>query len=124
MAKCSSQVDECLADSTCAGGKACVEGCECGDMTCLLECATKHVSDKGDKLSSCVNHNCQPPPGPTPPSCAKVGCPTACECTMAKCNSQVDECLADSTCAVGRACVEGCKCGNMTCLLDCATKHA
>lgn len=126
-AHCGSQVDECLADNSCAGGKECVDACKCGDLKCLLDCAQKHPSKGGAKLSACVTQFCKPSAGTgldsTLPSCATVGCPTACKCAMANCSSQVGDCFADKDCAAGKPCVELCKCGDVKCLLKCAQEH-
>merc|ERR1711963_654756 len=44
--KCSSQVETCLGDSTCASLQSCVQQCNCGDHMCTMGCALKHPTTK------------------------------------------------------------------------------
>merc|ERR1712093_833632 len=55
--------------------------------------------------------------------CTKAACQKECECTLTKCKSQVDACLADATCAKAQGCALGCACGDKACSLKCAAAN-
>merc|ERR1719197_2449790 len=52
--------------------------------------------------------------------CSKATCEEACTCSLDKCASQIDECLAAPNCASGQTCALGCACGDTACTLKCA----
>merc|ERR1712046_254001 len=56
--KCSSQVDACLADSTCASAQTCVLGCSCGDVSCAAACAASSGSSLANAVISCLSTSC------------------------------------------------------------------
>merc|ERR1711879_860464 len=56
--KCSSQVDACLADSTCASAQTCVLGCSCGDVACAAACAASSGSSLATDVITCLSSSC------------------------------------------------------------------
>merc|ERR1712232_1123567 len=57
-AKCSSEVDACLADSACASAQTCVLGCACGDVACAATCAASSGSSLANNVISCLSSSC------------------------------------------------------------------
>merc|ERR1712028_145467 len=124
--KCASQVDACLADSTCAAAEDCVLKCACGDAFCLAACISANPSPLAAAAATCINTNCN---GESIQSdfsgidCSASACPAACTCSLDKCSSQVDACLADSTCVSAEDCVLKCACGDAFCLAGCVSAN-
>merc|ERR1712072_517354 len=56
MGKCSSQVDACLADSTCSALQTCIFGCKCGDVACAATCVGSNAL--GGAVLSCLSSSC------------------------------------------------------------------
>merc|ERR1712151_565021 len=52
--------------------------------------------------------------------CSKATCEEACSCSLDKCASEIDACLAVSNCASAQSCALGCACSDSTCILKCA----
>merc|ERR1711937_1108252 len=57
--KCSSEIDACLADATCAKGQACAKACACGDTACSLKCVAANPSAKAAPVGKCIQDNCE-----------------------------------------------------------------
>merc|ERR1712227_938079 len=121
--KCASQIDECMAVPNCASAQTCALACGCGDTACTLKCAAASPSIKALPAAKCINSNCNIPPALKSSAdidCSKATCEEACTCSLDKCASQIDECLAAPNCASGQACALGCACGDTACTLKCA----
>merc|ERR1739848_720825 len=52
--------------------------------------------------------------------CSKATCQEACTCSLDKCASQIDECMAAPNCASAQTCALACGCGDTACTLKCA----
>merc|ERR1739845_238463 len=52
--------------------------------------------------------------------CSKATCQEACTCSLDKCASQIDECMAAPNCASAHTCALACGCGDTACTLKCA----
>jgi len=52
--------------------------------------------------------------------CAQAACPSRCNCLLGACSDSLAVCLANPTCAQGRACGQGCGCGDTGCFARCA----
>merc|ERR1719456_2219691 len=95
-------------------------------MSCLAGCAAKHPSAKGFSVLSCVTKNCPNVEAFAPPAlpdCATTACPDKCTCGTTHCAKEIQDCLADGSCAGGESCALACPCGSMSCLAGCAAKH-
>jgi hypothetical protein len=57
LSQCSSQVETCLGDPTCATAQDCVLGCACGDVGCAAACAATAGSAALDVLT-CLTNSC------------------------------------------------------------------
>merc|ERR1711907_119735 len=55
--------------------------------------------------------------------CTTAACPDQCTCSLDKCGSEIDTCLADDTCAKGQACAMACPCSDTACSLKCAAAN-
>merc|ERR1712025_1182179 len=55
--------------------------------------------------------------------CSTAACPDQCECSLSKCGSEIDACLADATCAQGQARALACPCSDTACSLKCAAAN-
>merc|ERR1711904_493814 len=118
--KCSSEIDACLADATCAKGQACAKACACGDTACSLKCVAANPSAKAAPVGKCIQDNCESLKGV---DCSDDVCPSRCACANDKCSSEIDACLADATCAKGQACAKACACGDTACSLKCVAAN-
>merc|ERR1711937_482459 len=119
--KCATEIDACLADATCAKSQDCAFSCACSDNACLLKCAASSPSLKALPVAKCINANC----GSTELStkavdCTKATCQDQCECSLDKCASEIDACLAVDNCASAQDCALGCACSDNACILKCA----
>merc|ERR1712061_697420 len=101
---CATQISDCLADSTCASGQACVDNCACGDAACIAKCAKQDPSPIALPVLTCAKTHC----GlevlavqSAMPDCSTTACPSKCQCIEANCATQINDCLADVTCASG-----------------------
>merc|ERR1712232_957942 len=54
------------------------------------------------------------------PDCTQATCQSQCECSLDKCATEIDACLADATCAKSQDCAFACACSDNACLLKCA----
>merc|ERR1719225_1986271 len=112
---CATEINACLADSSCSGGEACADACPCGSMSCLAACAAKHPSAKGFAVLSCVSKAC-PQEARSPavmpvvskafapaamPDCSKTACPAKCTCSEQHCATEINACLAGPSCSGG-----------------------
>merc|ERR1712157_81440 len=52
--------------------------------------------------------------------CTKATCQDQCECSLDKCASEIDACLAVDNCASAQDCALGCACSDNACILKCA----
>merc|ERR1739845_25631 len=122
---CASQINSCLADTTCASGQACADACACGDTACIKACATKDPSPLALPVLMCASSKCGlevEEAATAMPDCSTTACPSKCSCIEQNCASQINSCLADTTCASGQACADACACGDTACIKACATK--
>merc|ERR1712222_53480 len=88
--KCSSQVDSCLADSTCASAQACVFGCSCGDVACAAACAASSGSSLANNVITCLSSSCTSVAATsTGVDCSAATCSSVCACANDKCSSQL-----------------------------------
>lgn len=125
---CSSQLNDCLNDSTCSQAQDCADACKCGDKACLTGCAAQHPSAKGLSLLACASSHCTltaffKKELKALPDCSTTACPATCSCIESNCTSQINDCLADSACAAGQTCADKCACGDKACLTSCAMSH-
>jgi len=123
---CHKEISDCLADTACARGQACAEACPCGDDKCLAGCALKHPTPKGLVTLKCMKANC---PSATAaavalPNCSAAACPATCQCAEKRCQKEISDCLSDTACASGQACVGACPCGEDDCLVSCGLEHS
>merc|ERR1712046_406456 len=106
---CSSQIDACLADSTCTAAEDCALKCSCGDTACLTACAATNPSPLAVAAATCINTNCNSMASfVSDIDCSASACPTACSCSLDKCSSQIDACLPDSPCPAAEDCALKC----------------
>merc|ERR1712107_648242 len=52
--------------------------------------------------------------------CSTAACPDQCSCSLDKCASQIDACLAVDNCAKAQTCALACPCSDDACILKCA----
>merc|ERR1711862_429224 len=52
--------------------------------------------------------------------CSTAACPDQCSCSLDKCASEIDACLAVDNCAKSQACALACPCNDNACMLKCA----
>merc|ERR1711908_196612 len=71
------------------------------------------TDQNGDK-AVCVTAHLQREVSTAGVDCSGATCSSVCACANDKCSSQVDACLADSTCASAQTCVLGCSCGDVS----------
>merc|ERR1712078_633636 len=94
--KCASEIDACLAVDNCASSQSCALGCACSDNACILKCAASSPSLKALPVANCVNTNCggSAELKSQAVDCSKAVCQDQCECSLDKCASEIDDCLA------------------------------
>merc|ERR1711948_108804 len=76
----------------------------------VLMCAKKNCGIETPSIQSAM------------PDCKTTACPSKCQCIESKCAPQINDCLADATCASGQACADACACGDTACITNCAKK--
>merc|ERR1712139_729369 len=54
--------------------------------------------------------------------CTTAVCESQCSCSLDKCASQIDACLAVPNCASSQNCALACPCSDNACMLKCAAK--
>merc|ERR1711981_589202 len=54
--------------------------------------------------------------------CSKATCQEACTCSLDKCASEIDACMAVPNCASSQSCALACGCGDTACTLKCAAQ--
>merc|ERR1712174_193062 len=52
--------------------------------------------------------------------CSTATCPDQCNCSLDKCASEIDACLAVPNCASAQSCALSCACSDNACILKCA----
>merc|ERR1712241_481134 len=55
--------------------------------------------------------------------CTKATCQSQCECSLDKCASEIDTCMADAKCAASQNCAFACPCSDNACMLKCAAQN-
>jgi len=123
LSQCKAAVNDCLNDAECAKQHDCAFKCGCGDEECLLQCVESSESPFAASLLECVKGNCKTDfrnANIGSVDCEAASCKEACQCSMDKCASSVNACLADADCAKVQDCAMGCSCGDDECLLACA----
>merc|ERR1712032_907261 len=119
-----SEIDACMSAPNCASSQDCALACPCSDNACMLKCAASSPSIKALPVAKCVNSKCGSSSvalkSKADIDCSTATCEEACTCSLDKCASQIDECLAAPNCASGQTCALGCACGDTACTLKCA----
>merc|ERR1712232_1115987 len=118
--KCASEIDACLAVPNCATSQDCALACPCSDNACMLKCAAKSPSFKALPAAKCINSQCSS--SRLDIDCNKAACPDQCTCSLDKCASEIDACLAVPNCATSQDCALACPCSDNACMLKCAAK--
>merc|ERR1712098_907129 len=95
----------------------------CGDTDCVIACATAYPSAENGPYFDCMNAHCAAKAAPLGIDCSTNTCQSGCECAVANCGAEIDACTADSVCAAGQGCYEGCTCGDTDCVVACATAY-
>jgi len=125
LSECKAEIDDCMGDEQCARQQDCAFKCACGDHNCALKCVGKTFSPSATTLLECVHSKCSSDmlsaSAPTV-DCGAAACKDVCTCSMDKCGSKVDACLADADCSQAQTCALGCACGDEACLLACMKK--
>jgi len=52
--------------------------------------------------------------------CSTAACPDQCSCSLDKCTSEINACLAVDNCAKAQTCALACPCSDTACILKCA----
>merc|ERR1711879_1064466 len=110
LSKCGSEIDACLAAPNCASSQDCALACPCSDNACILKCAASSPSIKALPVAKCINSNCGSASVSTAAAvdCSKATCQDQCECSLSKCGSEIDACLAAPNCAASQDCALAC----------------
>merc|ERR1712063_74448 len=105
------EVNTCLADAKCAKSQDCAFTCACNDNACMLKCAAKSPSIKALPAAKCINSECSSSVSSSLDiDCTTSACPDQCNCSLDKCASQIDACLAVPNCATSQDCALACPC--------------
>merc|ERR1712151_1425452 len=78
------------------------------------------TSDTGDKLFCLDVNTAKQFETQADVDCTKAVCQANCECSLNKCASEIDACLAAPNCASSQDCALACACGDNSCILKCA----
>merc|ERR1711871_1403207 len=100
----------------------CALACPCSDNACILKCAASSPSIKALPAAKCINSECSSTKlsSAADIDCSKATCQEACTCSLDKCASEIDECMAVPNCASAQTCALACGCGDTACTLKCA----
>merc|ERR1711937_948525 len=55
--------------------------------------------------------------------CTTAACPDQCSCSLDKCASEINACLAVDNCAKAQTCALACPCSDNACILKCAASR-
>lgn len=125
LSNCQAEVDACMGDADCAKEQDCAFQCPCGDKECALKCVGDTASPFAAPLFECVHSKCSTDllsASAPAVDCGQAACQDVCTCSMDKCSSKVEACLAEADCSGAQTCALGCACGDEACLLACMQK--
>merc|ERR1711990_434944 len=115
------EIASCLAVPNCATSQDCALACPCSDTASMLKCAAKSPSIKALPAAKCINSQCASSVAAKKDiDCTTAACPDQCTCSLDKCASEIDACLAAPNCASSQDCALACACSDNACMLKCA----
>merc|ERR1712048_160935 len=99
---------------------ACLAGwCKEGCLSCSTAAEPKAALDACTGYTSASAEPCLESTSKDV-DCSTAACPDQCACSLDKCASQIDACLAVDNCAKAQTCALACPCSDNACILKCA----
>merc|ERR1712113_360332 len=90
----------------------------------MLKCAASSPSIRALPVANFVNKDCGSKELKAEAiDCTKAVCQDQCSCSLDKCASEIDACLAVDNCAASQDCALSCPCSDNACMLKCAASN-